>query len=129
MADALLTRPSTRRIVLVGVALPAAIVVLDYVAWTANGSMHVSQLFLPWLVVKAAILSWCAGRFLGASVYGWIIFLWCQALLDVQTFGASQGVLGYRLTALTHALVSAQIGFLLVWTVVGDAKLPWRITS
>jgi hypothetical protein len=132
MAETPLSSPNFKRVAFVGLALPTAIVLIDRLAWMPHGQFQGGELrllFFPWLVAKATLLSWCAGRFLGATLYGWIIFFWCQALLDVHTFGASQGMFGYELDSLAHTLISAQVGFLTVWTLLGTAPLPWRVTS
>jgi hypothetical protein len=125
------TPPSRRRLLLVGLVLPAALVLVDQLTWVRGGTLGGGngKLFFAWLVIKSALLSWCAGRFLGPTVYGWIVFFWCQALLDVHTLGSSYGAFGYEMAALAPTLVSAQIGFLAVWTFLGEAALPWRITS
>jgi hypothetical protein len=125
--------PSPRRIALVALGLPAAIILFDTVAFMPGGVMRGGQFmgrfFYAWLVVKAALLAWCAGRVLGFTVYGWVVFLWSQALLDVHTFAASQGAFGFDLEGLAHTLLSAQIGFLTAWTILGAASFAWRLAS
>lgn len=127
------SRADWQRIALVGLGLPAAIVLIDQILWFRNGQFEgghaAGKFFFAWLVAKTAILSWCAGKYLGQTIYGWIVFFWCQVLLDVHTLGTAQGVFGYDMAALAHTLISAQIGFLAVWTFLGDAALPWRIAS
>jgi hypothetical protein len=120
--------PTPRRIALVALALPAAIILIDYVA-VMPGGRYIGKLFFVWLVAKAALLAWCAGRVLGFTVYGWVVFLWSQLLLDVHTFAASLGHFGYDLEALAYTLLSAQIGFLTAWMILGTASFPWRLAS
>jgi hypothetical protein len=126
-------RPTPRRIALVALGLPAAIILVDTIAFMPGGVMQGSELlgkfFFLWLVAKTALLAWCAGRVLGFTVYGWVVFLWSQVLLDVHTFAASHGVFGYQLDALSNTLVSAQTGFLTAWTFLGTASFPWRVAS
>ncbi len=122
--------PSPRTLAAVAVGVPAALVLIDHLAWPLDGQGVLSwetrsTLFFPWLVAKTALLSWCAGRFLGANVYGWIVLIWTQAMLDVHTFRASLG----NDSTLCQTLVSAQIGFLAVWTILGVTALPWRLTA
>jgi hypothetical protein len=125
--------PTPRRIALVALGLPVAIFAIDYLAFMQSGVMRGGSLggkfFFAWLVLKAVILSWCAGRVLGFTVYGWIVFFWSQALLDVNTFAASHGAIGFYYDSLAHTLLSAQVGFLTVWTILGTTAFAWRLTS
>jgi hypothetical protein len=122
-----------RRFALVAVALPAGVVAVDQLLWELPALFPFRRtgewLFYPWLVAKTALLAWCAGRLLGPTLYGWIVFFWGQALVDVQTFHASVGLLGHDWDGLEHSLVAAQAGFLAAWGALGQTALRWRVTS
>lgn len=128
----ILPRPDLRRILLVAMALPAAIVLVDSLTWMQPGIFSSSILrawfFFPWLVVKTALLSWCAGQFLGSTFYGWLIFFWCQALLDVHTTLGTYRLGSSETDGLAHTLISAQIGFLALWAILGKTAWGWRFT-
>jgi hypothetical protein len=121
-----------RRLVLIALALPVGVVVIDQLLWELPGLFPYRRtgewLFYPWLVAKTALVAWCAGKFLGPTLYGWIVFFWGQALVDVQTFHASVGLLGHNWDGLEHSLVAAQAGFLATWSVLGKTALRWRLT-
>jgi hypothetical protein len=120
-----------KRLALVGVVLPASIVLIDMWIWPFLGRVgnFGARAFFVSLVVKTALLSWASGRFLSFTVYGWIIFFWSQALLGVSMYATSHGAHGYELEALSHTLISAQIGFLTVWSILGQGSLAMRLTS
>jgi hypothetical protein len=123
-----------RRLVFAAVALPTAVVLVDWLTWLQPGPFfdrahRAAWFFFPWLAVKVSLLAWCSGRLLGPTLYGWIIFFWTQLLLDVQTLHASYGLFGHDLDSLAHTLVSAQIGFLAMWALLGKTAIGWRITS
>ncbi len=113
-------------------ALPVAIVLVDWLTWMQpsafSSSISRAWFFFPWLVVKTALLSWCAGRFLGSIFCGWLILFWCQALLDVHTTLGTYRLGSSETDGLAHTLILAQIGFLALWAIVGKTAWGWRLT-
>jgi hypothetical protein len=120
-----------RRFALVALTLPTAIAAVDHLPWM-NWSVFASygtrqQFFFLWLVAKTALLAWCAGRMFGATLYGWILLGWGVALIDVNTFRASIG--SDDVAGLAFTSISAQLGFLVLWSILATTAAAWRIAA
>jgi len=120
-----------RRFALVALTLPTAIAAIDHLTWM-NWSILASyetrqQIFFLWMVAKTALLAWCAGRMFGATLYGWLLLGWGIALIDVNTFRASLG--SDDVAGLAYTSLSAQLGFLVLWSILATTAAAWRIAA
>jgi hypothetical protein len=124
-------RDDVRRFALVALTLPTAIMAVDHLAWMNRSLLadYVTwhQFFFVWLVVKTALLAWFAGRMFGATLYGWILLGWGIALIDVNTFRASLG--SDDVAGLAYTSLSAQLGFLVLWSILATTAAAWRIAA
>jgi hypothetical protein len=127
-------RSELRRFALVALTLPTAIVLVDHLTWM-NPSLPAShearqQFFLLWLVAKSALLAWCSGRAFGATFYGWTLLGWGVALIDVHTYGASNDLFrSDDVAGLAYTIISAQAGFLVLWSILATTAAAWRIAA
>jgi hypothetical protein len=129
------------KLFLVAVGLPAAVVLIDEQAmawlrghgeslwaWAAGESLWAWAAVDTVFVVQVALLSAIVGRFLRHPLVRWAVFLWAMALVDILVLQMSmlswRGDLG---GCLAFALISAQVGMLAVWTILGPAPWPWRL--
>jgi hypothetical protein len=116
---------------LIALTLPTAIAAVDHLTWM-NWSAFASyetrqQLFFSWMVAKTALLAWFAGRMFGATLYGWLLLGWGIALIDVNTFRASIG--SDDVAGLAYTSLSAQLGFLVLWSILATTAAAWRIAA
>jgi hypothetical protein len=123
-----------RRFALVAICLPTAIVLIDHLTWLNSWLLGTyearQQFFFPWMIAKTALLAWSAGRLFGSTLYGWILLGWGVALIDVHTYGASHSLFGSSdIVGLTYTIVSAQAGFLILWSILAKTAAAWRIAS
>jgi hypothetical protein len=82
---------SRLRLLLCAVLIPAAVAGSNQWLYDAIGTSRWLQAWLyPWMTVTAAVLSWCAGRYLPTAALRWIVFAWCLLLLDLLTLAACQ---------------------------------------
>jgi len=132
------TLPDARRLLIFAVGLPAAVVVVDHLTWMDHGWITGYEsrrtFFLGWLAAKSALLAWTAGKVFGSTPWGWGVFLWSMALIDLQVLAASSDPTAHA-TAPTHVavdeykypLVSAHFGLLIVWCVLGATSFARRL--
>jgi hypothetical protein len=118
-----------RRLFLLAVLLPAAIVLVDQ--WTIS-RYHVGQTSLLWKLILYALfvgqvgfLGWIVGRWLPHPVLCWAVYIWGIALVDLSCFR-----MVWDTPCLIYALVSAQIGMIATWTILATTppwqwRLPW----
>lgn len=112
---------SARQLFAVAVVLPSAIVLIDHWAIGLGSSSFQIGFFYPCLVAQVMLLGWCVGRFVEPVFLRWIIFAWTIALMNAQAFtlfhyGSTGEVLGI-------ALISSQVGMLVLWSILGPP--PW----
>ncbi len=120
-----------RRLFLVAVGLPAAIVLVDQ--WTLSGFDFAQPSPLRTLMLYAlfvgqvGFLGWIAGRWLPHPVLCWAVYVWGIALVDLSCLHINSRRWGYwgALTCLTYALVSAQVGMIAAWTILAT-RPPWQ---
>jgi hypothetical protein len=118
--------PSPIRLVVFAVLLPAVVVASNQALQIWAPENLLSNALFPWLILSAGSLSWCAGRFLRPEWFGWLIFVWCCAFLDLLTIIICYGVLDRRYA---YGLVCAQIGFLTLWAILGNSSWQWRLPA
>jgi hypothetical protein len=121
------------KLFLVAVALPAAITLLDRVAfryadqehWSIESSLLLYGLF----VVQTALLCWAAGRLL--DHWGWRILVvgWVLAMVDGQLPILQSSAWKVTTPLLVYAFLSAQFGALAFWGVMGTWPWSRRIPS
>jgi hypothetical protein len=123
-----------RRFAIVALCLPTAIIVIDHLTWMDSGLLSTYELkrgfFFPWTIAKTALLAWVAGRVFGDNFYGWLLLGWGVTLIDVNIYGASNDRFGTSdVVGLAYTIISAQAGFLVLWSILSNAALGWRIAS
>jgi hypothetical protein len=120
----------TFRLLLISIGMPAIFVALDQAAlgygaanrWSPATGVAISS----WLVAQAALLSFIAGAKL--PNWGWRLLLlgWSLVLVNLLLgVGAMENQWDQRLLAL--AFLSAQIGALTAWLILGIASFPIRV--
>src|SRR4029079_10155620 len=121
---ALPSLPSLGRLFVFAVLVPVVVAASNQLLLRAIGTrLELAPWLYPWIVTSTAALSWCTGRYLGPAWLCWIIFAWCLALLDLLTFIAC---ITHRVEyQFGYALVSAQIGLLILWAIAGPG--PWQL--
>jgi hypothetical protein len=120
-----------RRFVAISLVLPTAIVVIDRSAWLSNSVVSYDlqiRVFLVWLVLKTALVAGISGRFLGNTWFGWLLLIWCMSLIDANAYWAS-AMLDSHHEALVNTLFSAQLGFLILWSIQGRERAAARIAG
>ena len=121
------------KVAIIATALPLALILIDHFLWLSPSLIGSSSavrriLYFPWIVVETALLAWVAGRFLGVTLFGWIFFLWGEALVGIHAYGASNGMMSHQYASLATTVISAQIGFLVAWSILGDVAVVWRLS-
>jgi hypothetical protein len=76
----------------------------------------------PWMALSTAVLGWCVGRYLSPAWLRWLVFGWCLVLLDFLTIAACMS--GRVENHFGYALVSAQIGLIVLWAIL--AQVHWQ---
>ena len=120
------------KVAIIATALPFALILIDHFLWLSPSLIGSAgtlrrMLYFPWIVVETGILAWVAGRFLGVTLFGWIFFLWGEALVGIHAYGASNGMMSHQYASLATTVISAQIGFLVAWAILGDVAVAWRL--
>ena len=120
------------KVAIIATALPVALILIDHFLWLSPsliGSAGALRrtLYFPWIVVETTLLAWVAGRFLGVTLFGWMFFLWGEALVGIHAYGASHGMMSHQYADLATTVISAQIGFLVAWAILGDVAVAWRL--
>jgi hypothetical protein len=120
------------KVAIIATALPIVLISLDHFLWLSPSLIGAAStlrraLYFPWIVVETALLAWVAGRFLGVTLFGWIFFLWGEALVGIHAYGASHGMMSHQYASLATTVISAQIGFLVAWAILGDVAVAWRL--
>jgi hypothetical protein len=124
------------RLFLVAVGLPAAVVVADqwamtFVAeedWSGPATGMVYALF----VAQVGLLGLAVGRFVDRWFLRWVVLVWGLMLIDTMLFRLMLEMprwggwheWGY---CLPYALLSAQLGLVAIWGILGPLSWPWRL--
>ena len=122
------------RLLGLAVLLPIAISLMDQ--WAAVQCGHDDSIWTVGavyaiFVAQVGLVGWAVGRWLPQPVLCWTIYAWLISLVDVWVFflaiGPRYGYESQPLAALPYALISAQIGMLAIWAVLGAAPWQWRL--
>lgn len=121
------------KLVLVAVALPAGITVLDRAAfryadaaqWSAESSLWLYGLF----VAQTALLSWAAGRLLDSWPWRVVVVGWVLAMVNGQLPISQSTTWGVTAPLLVYAFLSAQLGALALWGVLGNWSWTLRLPA
>jgi hypothetical protein len=120
---------SRSKLLLVAVALPAVISLLDQMAfrfadqeqWSPESSLYLYGLF----AAQTAVLCWAAGRLLDDWAWRVVVVGWVLAMVDGQLPIAQSTIWGFTAPLLVYAFLSAQFGALAFWGVLGTWS--WRL--
>ena len=127
---------SLRRLFLLTVGLPAVIVIADEWAtgflrqqrWSALGMGVVYVLF----VVQVGLLGIVVGRFVERWFLRWVVLLWGLVLIDLMLYCIAVDQ-PYRWRewghCLPYALLSGQLGLVVIWGIFGPVSWPWRLPA
>jgi len=114
------------------VLLPAGLVLADHLvlSWRSPAQWSwgfAAGLYLL-LVGQVAAFSWIAGRRIAQPLIRWVVFGWVLVLVDLLVFRLLMiHSFGNPLHALGFALISAEVGFLGLWAILGTHPWPWRL--
>jgi hypothetical protein len=117
--------PSLARLFSLAVSLPAAVAATNYALLFGSDRDLTRGFLYPEMALSAAIVSWCVGRYLWPAWLRWSVFVWALLLLDLMTIAACLG--GPVRSSFGYVLVTAQIGFLVLWAILGPQRWQWRL--
>jgi hypothetical protein len=85
-----------------------------------------------WLlfVSQVGVVSSVAAHLVQKSWHGWAVYAWCCLLIDLQVLWASSHALGSGVqteSLLLTALLAAQLGLVVVWSILGEQKWTIRV--
>ncbi|TWT88891.1 hypothetical protein Mal64_23810 [Pseudobythopirellula maris] len=118
-----------RRSLLIAVAAPSAVVAADlltndYNVW--SDALRVDALSFALLVaLKIAFLAWAVGRGVARPVLRVVVFVWAVALVDLGVY--VRYVSTSFDSASTAAIVLAQAGMLVFWSILSEIRWVWRL--
>ena len=138
MADSQPNRLPLLRLLLAGMAVPAACAALDHalltqlMMGTANGSVMV--LTLAAFIFQVGLFGVMCGKFIDHPVLRWAIYIWCWVLVDLQclTAGSLAGpsyYWGNMQRLLPTSLFNAQLGLVTIWAVLGTLRWYFRLPA
>ena len=121
------------RLLLVGALVPAVFALVDHslLSRLQDGSPGSGLVALTMFVFvgQIALLGWLCGRLLTDPWWRWGLYLWGWVLVDLQLATVTIFVRGSWCAAgvLPGSLFAAQIGLVLVWSVLGDTHWAIRL--
>lgn len=120
---------SLSRLLLIGVALPAAIAAIDYAglyqtAWSRSMSLVVWLQF-AWYIAQVGIVGYVVGRWIPEPVSRWLLFGWILLLIDLLAAAVAMNAGNAQSALLVAGLWSGQIGLCVVWAFFGDTR--WAV--
>jgi hypothetical protein len=77
------------------------------------------------MAFSAAVLSWCAGRYLHPPWLRWLEFGWCLALLNLLTIAACLS--GPVPADFAFVLIASEVSLLVIWSILADVGWQWRL--
>ena len=120
---------SYRKLLLLTLVLPAAIVVADMKALEAARAAPRSSVTRTLLYVlfvgQVALLATVAGRYIQSWVLRWTLLTWVLVLIDLWLFSLAVG----STSCLPYTLASGQVGLLVIWAVLGPTPWAWRLPA
>jgi hypothetical protein len=119
--------PSLRRLLVVSILLPAAVVASNMILLYVAPHKLLRSSFYPWMVFSVAVLSWSAGRFVRPAWLCWVVFVWSLVLLDMLTIAVC--LAGPVDRSIGYVLVSAQIGLVVLWAILGSGHWQLRLPA
>jgi hypothetical protein len=119
------TLPSARLLFLFAILLPAAVAATNQLLIKSLSHEWLRMVIYPAMALSTAVLSWCTGRCLWPSWLTWIVFGWSLALLDLLTIAVVLG--GPFDTHFAYLMVTAQIGLIVLWAILGPPPWQWRL--
>jgi hypothetical protein len=123
------------RLLLIGMAVPAACAALDHVLLSRlyGGTQHAlaTVLTLAAFVVQIGLFGWLCGRWIDQPLLRWLIYGWCWVLVDLQTLTAAAMAgpsyyWGNMNRLLPSSLFVAQLGLVTIWAVLGTTRWYFR---
>jgi hypothetical protein len=129
------TKLNYRSLLLVGVGLPAVLVLTNQLITTAVNQAGFSTNALAALgasfVAQIAITSWLAGRYLAPWPLQWLVWFWVMCLMDFQFVGSR--TMDYRKAAMLDgmftAMLTGQLSAVTIWGILGKGPLLSRLPS
>jgi hypothetical protein len=116
-----------------GIFVPALFVFGDHWLLT-NQRAHSDDpvpaaLMLGIYVVEIGLLGLLCAHVQAPSWLRWMIYLWCWALIDLQTFTAwsESANNSWAVSMLSSSLFAAQLGMAMIWAVLGDSRWTLRL--
>lgn len=94
----------------------------------ALSKVRAPHLALAVLIGQTALLGFLVGRYLPHSRWRWVFFCWVLAIVTLQlpivAFSGS-----YTLPFVVARFVSAELGLLVFWAILGSGNWTWRIAG
>jgi len=130
MTFASLVQDSRIRLLLIAVALPAAIAGIDHWVllseYDRDWSQGTQYAIYSLLVGEVALLGLITGRLIDSTTLRWIVYIWTIALVDLLVFVAANSRSATP-DPVGYALFSAQIGMLVIWSLLGGVHWACRL--
>lgn len=87
-----------------------------------------------WLlfVSQISVISVVGAHLVQKAWHGWAVYVWCSLLVDLQVLWASSYALGGGVPTehlLLTALLAAQLGLVVVWSILGEQKWTFRLPA
>ena len=124
------------RLFLVAAGLPAAVFIADQWAMTfvaeEDWSGPAMGMIYGLFVAQVGLLGFLVGRFVDRWLLRWIVLIWGLALIDTMLFRLVLEMPGWGGWhdwgyCLPYALLSAQLGLVAIWGILGPLPWPWRL--
>ena len=120
-----------RRIFLLAVLLPTVIFLVDEFLlgkWATRAALFGPMrtvIVYALLVGEVGLVAWTVGRWLPHPVLSWMVYAWVLALVDLWALNLIYAPVHGM--ALRYALISAQVGLIAAWTILGAGPWQWRL--
>jgi hypothetical protein len=122
-----------RNLLLVGVGLPAVLVVADQsllnILSPARLSGPATGVLISFYAMQIALMGWALARYVTPWPLRWFIWTWTMALIDLQLAVMTNSVYTDAMRCLSTGVLAGQIGALLVWGILGSGLIVWRIPA
>jgi hypothetical protein len=122
-----------RWLLLSAVILPMAIAAANYAylreSFVASSINSATALQFAWYVIQVGIVGHVVGSGRAHPLLRWVVFAWILLLVNILTFAAAMGGRGGSCYLLPAALLSGQMGILIVWLVLGDTPALIRVPT
>jgi hypothetical protein len=125
---------ATNQLLIAGVVMPLVFAVANQYLLNFQGQHPPDWFGTAWLwllfVSQICVISIVCAQLVRQSWHGWIICGWSWSLVDLQVLAASSYARGEGVKTellLLTALLAAQAGIVVIWSVLGEQKWTFRL--